>query len=403
MTQSLIDRIRQLAREGHRETVRIRRHIHRHPELSGEEEQTASFVEQQLEQMGIPHQRMAKTGVTGFLQGGKAGDKHTETIALRADMDALPIEEEGSKPYTSVHKGVMHACGHDAHTAILLGTARILKELQSFLPGNILFIFQPFEEKLPGGAVQMLKEGLFERYKPRKVIGLHVDPELEIGTVGMKPGPYMASADEIYLEVTGRGGHGATPHKNTDTVLLAAQIIVSLQQITSRNAPPPIPSVLSFGRIMGNGQTNIIPNRVSLAGTFRTFDEDWRAKAHQRIREIAHHTAKAYGGTCRVKISKGYPTLINHTSLTNTLFQHAEKYLGKDHVLSLPLRMTAEDFAYFSREAPGCFFRLGIANSSKGITANLHTPDFDINEESLETGTGIMTWLALQSLQQPQE
>lgn len=400
MASDLITRIKELAREGHPETVSIRRHIHQHPELSGEEEQTAQLVEKHLEKLGIPQHRMANTGVVGLLEGNKGNNKHKKTIALRADMDALPLNEQGNKPYTSVIKGVMHACGHDAHTAILLGAARILKQLQNHLAGNVLLIFQPYEEKLPGGAVQMLEEGLFDRYKPEKILGLHVDPELKSGTIGMKAGAYMASADEIYLEITGQGGHGATPHKNTDTILLAAQTIVSLQQVTSRNAPPATPTVLSFGRIMGDGQTNIIPNRVNLSGTFRTFDEIWRTNAHQRIQDIAHHTAKAYNGTCQVTIKKGYPTLINHPEFTNTVSRNAAAYLTKDKVLSLPRRMTAEDFAYFARQIPGCFFRLGIADKDKGIQANLHTPQFDISEKSLETGTGIMTWLTMQALKE---
>lgn len=391
LQDSILDKVRKY----HSQTVAYRRHIHSYPELSKEEHKTAGFVEEQLDKMGIAHERMAKTGVIGLLDGEKEGN----CIALRADMDALPILEENTHAYVSQHKGVMHACGHDAHTAVLLGAAQVLSELRDKIKGRVIFIFQPSEENFPGGAKTLLEEGLFEKYKPDKIFGLHVDPDIESGKIGMKPGQYMASTDEVYLKVKGKGGHGATPEKNVDTVLMASQILVNLQQIVSRNAPPDIPTVLSFGRFIAEGRTNIIPEQVTLDGTFRTFDETWRSQAHERIKDIAANTARAMGGSCEVLIDKGYPFLVNNEHLSEATQLKAKQYLGEDNVLQLPVRMTAEDFAYYSQEIPACFYRLGIRNESKQITANLHTSTFDIDEKSLETGVGVMAWLVLNDQQ----
>ncbi|MFO8055439.1 MAG: M20 family metallopeptidase [Bacteroidales bacterium] len=374
--------------------ISFRRHIHTFPELSKKEHQTAAFVEKQLGNIGVPCERMADTGVIGLIHGKTPG----KTIALRADMDALPVTEANTHDFVSQNRGVMHACGHDAHTAVLLGAAQILQEFRAHFAGRIVLIFQPSEENLPGGAKELLEEGLFHKYKPAKIIGLHTDPELHSGTIGMKAGEYMASTDEIYLHVKGKGGHGAMPDKNTDTVLIASQILVSLQQVVSRESPPALPAVLSFGRFIADGQTNIIPDHVKIDGTFRTFDESWRVQAHQRIREIADYTARAHRGECEVLIKKGYPCLVNDEHFTAQVFQYAQGFLGREQVLELPVRMTAEDFAYYAQQIPACFFRLGIRNEAKGITANLHTSTFDIDEASLETGTGIMSWLAMESL-----
>lgn len=377
----------------HNDTVAFRRHIHKNPELSTKEHKTAGYVESQLDKFGISHERMAGTGVIGLIEGQQKG----KTIALRADMDALPLKEENSHEYISDNEGIMHACGHDAHTAILLGAARVLNERKEHIRGKVLLIFQPSEENFPGGARMLLDEGLFKKYQPDKIIGLHVDPDIDSGKVGMKAGQYMASTDEVYLTVKGKGGHAAMPEKNVDTVVLASQILTSLQQIASRNAPPDIPTVLSFGRFIADGRTNIIPDEVFLSGTFRTFDEEWRTKAHQRIKTIAENTALAMGGQCDITIDKGYPFLVNNEQLTQMVFQQAQEYLGENNVETLPVRMTAEDFAYYSQEIPACFYRLGIRNESMGITSNLHSPTFDIDEKSLETGVGLMSWLALQN------
>lgn len=387
MNALLLDTVRKY----HSQTVAFRRHIHTYPERSREEEQTAQFIEQQLSKMGIPYQRMAKTGVIGLIEGADNGER----IALRADMDALPIEEANTHSFVSKHKGVMHACGHDAHTAVLLGAAQVIQELKAYLKGSVVLIFQPSEETFPGGARMLLDEGLLEKYQPQKIYGLHVDPDIDVGKIGMKPGQYMASTDEVYLTVRGKGGHGAMPDKNTDTVLMAAQILLSLQQIASRNAPPDIPTVLSFGRFTADGRTNIIPDEVKLEGTFRTFDEAWREKAHQRITEIAQQTARAMGGDCDVLIDKGYPFLVNDEALTNDTFRKAALLLGQENVIPLPVRMTAEDFAYYSQKVPACFYRLGVRNEKKGIRSNLHSTTFDIDEKSLETGVRMMAFLAL--------
>ncbi|MFW6224444.1 MAG: M20 metallopeptidase family protein [Bacteroidota bacterium] len=386
--------IKEKARVYHSETIAIRRHIHSNPELSAREYETATFVEQQLDKIGIKHKRMAKTGVIGFIEGAEKGP----ALALRADMDALPINEENTHNYVSKNEGVMHACGHDAHTAILLGTARILYELREHLGGNIVLVFQPSEENLPGGAKMLLEEGLFNKYPVQKIFGLHVDPEIESGKIGMRGGQYMASTDEIYLTVKGKGGHGATPDKNVDTVLMGAQILTNLQQIVSRNAPPEIPTVLSFGRFIADGRTNIIPDEVKMDGTLRTFDETWRENAHQRITEVAQNTAMAAGGSCDVVIDRGYPYLVNDEKLTARCFDDASEFLGLEKVLKLNLRMTAEDFAYYSQQVPACFYRLGIRNEEKGIISNLHTSTFNIDERSLETGIGIMSYLAFRNL-----
>lgn len=387
--------IKEKARNYYSKVLDIRRHIHQNPELSKEEYQTAKYVESYLDKLGISHERMAETGVIGLIKGNPKG----ETIALRADMDALPITEKNDTHYSSQHKNVMHACGHDAHTAMLLGTAYILQEMQSELNGNIVLIFQPSEERFPGGAKKLLEEGLFEKYHPSVIFGQHVDPDIQCGHVGMKSEEYMASTDEIYLHVKGKGGHAATPDKNTDTVLLASQILNNLQQISARNAPPEIPTVLSFGRFITEGQTNIIPDEAKLAGTFRTFNETWRKKAHQRIRDICRHTASLAEGSCEVVIEKGYPSLINDKPLTENTFSLATGFLGEKNVYSLPVRMTAEDFSYYSQQIPSCFYRLGIRNENQGITSNLHTSTFNIDESSLETGMGFMSWLAINYLQ----
>ena len=392
--QNLKDKLQESVKTYYTDIVTFRRDIHKNPELSTKEEDTASYVESRLDEAGIIHERMAGTGVIGFIEGEGEG----QTIALRADTDALPIKEENSHEFVSKKTGVMHACGHDAHTAILLGAAKTLNDWKVHIQGNILLIFQPSEENFPGGARMLLEMGLFEKYRPAKILGLHVDPDIDSGKVGMKTGQYMASTDEIYLKIKGNGGHAAMPEKNVDTVLLASQILTNLQQIVSRNAPPDIPTVLSFGRFIAEGQTNIIPAEVFLSGTFRTFDEEWRALAHQRIETIAKSTAEAMGGNCNVWIDKGYPFLINDEQLTGRVFQRAREFLGEKNVETLPMRMTAEDFAYYTQQIPACFYRLGIRNEPKGITSDLHSPTFDIDEKSLETGAGLMSWLALQNL-----
>ena len=391
----LKDKITLLAKEIHPNVVENRRHLHANPELSFHEYQTSAYVAQKLDELGIKYQKMANTGLVAMIKGEKPSDA---VVALRADMDALPIVEANVVPYKSKNPGVMHACGHDAHTSSLLGTAKILTELKNEFGGTVKLIFQPAEEKLPGGASMMIKEGVLENPKPDAVIGQHVMPLIEAGQVGFRSGKYMASTDEIYVTVHGKGGHGAQPQQNIDPVLITSHIIVALQQIISRVADPKTPSVLSFGKVIANGATNVIPNEVYLEGTFRTMDEDWRARAHEKMKKMAEGIAEAMGGSCDFNIVRGYPFLINEEKLTAEVRAYAEDYLGKENVLDLDIWMAAEDFAYYSQVSDACFYRLGTGNKERGISSSVHTPTFDVDEESLKLSTGLMAYIALKQL-----
>lgn len=391
----LKEKIQLLAKKLHTETIINRRHIHAHPELSFQEYNTSEYVASYLTQIGFSVQKVANTGLVALLKGDKKGNK---VVALRADMDALPITELNNVDYKSTNAGVMHACGHDVHTASLLATAAILVQLKSEFGGTIKFIFQPGEEKLPGGASLMIKEGVLKNPNVDGVIGQHVMPFLEAGKVGFRSGKYMASTDEIYLTVKGKGGHGAMPQFNIDPVTIAAHIIIALQQIVSRYADPRIPSVLSFGKVIADGATNVIPNEVRIEGTFRTLDEDWRSQAHGHIIKIAKGIAESMGATCEVELMKGYPYLINEENLTASARSSAEEYLGKENVVDLDVWMAAEDFAYYSQETNACFYRLGTRNESKGIVSSVHTPTFDIDESALEIGPGLMAYIVLKEL-----
>ncbi len=378
------------------EITNIRRHIHTYPELSKEEYKTADLIARQLKEMGIEVETgVAKTGVVGLIKG-KNPDK--KVIALRADTDALEITEESDVPYKSRNEGVMHACGHDVHTSSLLGTAKILNAFRDEFEGTVKLFFQPSEERYPGGAIEMIKAGAMENPRPQNVFGQHVYPELEAGKIGMKPGKYMASTDEVFLTVKGKGGHGGLPMKNIDPVVIASHIVVALQQIVSRNANPDMPTVLSFGRFIADGKTNVIPNYVKLEGTIRTFDEEWRNSAHQKITKMAQSIAEGMGGSCEVFFDPGYPFVYNDPEVTKNTKAWAIDYLGEENVVDLPLRMTAEDFSYFANEVPSCFYRLGVRNEERGIISNLHTPTFDVDEKSLETGMGMMAWIAVNAL-----
>ena len=359
--------IKQLADELQKITIATRRHLHAHPELSFHEYETSVFVKKQLDEIGITWTPMANTGVVGIIKGDKASDR---VIALRADMDALPITETNTLDYTSLNQGVMHACGHDAHTASLLSAARILQSIKSTFGGTIKLIFQPGEEKLPGGASLMIKDGVLSNPKPQAVIGQHVSPMVEVGKVAIRKGKFMASMDEISIKVSGKGGHGAQPHLNIDPVMIAAQILVALQQIVSRVANPSLPTVLSFGKVIADGAFNVIPNEVYIEGTFRTMDETWRTEAHRQMKKMAVAIAEGMGGRCDFNINRGYPFLINEENLTTQLSAFAEEYLGKENVLETDIWMAAEDFAYYSQQADSCFYLLGIANKEKGINSS---------------------------------
>ncbi|RVU01473.1 amidohydrolase [Mucilaginibacter limnophilus] len=389
------EKIQEAAKSIYSDVVNNRRHLHANPELSFHEVETSAFVARKLDELNISYQKMADTGLVALIKGDKPSDK---VVALRADMDALPILEANEVPYKSQKPGVMHACGHDVHTSSLLGTAKILTSLKSEFGGTVKLIFQPAEEKLPGGASLMIKEGVLENPKPAAVIGQHVMPLIDAGKVGFRAGKYMASTDELYVTVKGKGGHGAQPQQNIDPVIITAHILTALQQIVSRFNDPKSPSVLSFGKVIANGATNVIPNEVYLEGTFRTMDEKWREEAHKRMKKMAEGMAESMGGTCEFNIMKGYPFLINEENLTNATRGFAEDYLGKENVLDLDIWMAAEDFAYYSQAADSCFYRLGTRNEERGITSSVHTPTFDIDETALQTSTGLMAYLAVKQL-----
>ncbi|GAB3911690.1 M20 metallopeptidase family protein [Mucilaginibacter boryungensis] len=389
------EKIQQLSKEIFNEVVANRRHLHSNPELSFHEVKTSAYVAAKLDELGIPYQRMADNGLVGLIKGGKPGNG---VVALRGDMDALPITEANDVPYKSQNVGVMHACGHDVHTSSLLGTAKILSQLKDDFGGTVKLIFQPAEEKLPGGASLMIKEGVLENPKPQAVIGQHVMPLIDAGKVGFRSGKYMASTDELYVTVKGKGGHGAQPQQNVDPVIITAHILTALQQVVSRFADPKSPSVLSFGKVIANGATNVIPNEVYLEGTFRTMDEAWRKEAHIKMKKMAEGIAESMGGSCDFNIMHGYPFLINEPVLTASARSHAEDYLGKENVVDLDIWMAAEDFAYYSQVADSCFYRLGTRNEARGITSSVHTPTFDVEESALELSTGLMAYIAVKQL-----
>lgn len=390
----LAQQIKQLSNEYFDDILAIRRHLHQYPELSFQEHKTSEFLKDKLAEWGLHiDAEWVNTGFTCVIDSGKEGP----CIGLRADIDALPINEKNKVEYCSKNPGVMHACGHDVHSSSLLGAARILDELKSEWKGKVVLIFQAGEEKLPGGASLMIKEGLLDRYSFDRLFAQHVYPEMEVGNVGFKGGMYMASADEIYIKVIGKGGHAALPHQNIDPIVIASQLVVALQQITSRVAPPTVPTVLSFGKITGMGATNVIPDEVNLEGTLRTMDEKWRAVFHQKIQEISEQLCSSMGATCECEIRKGYPFLVNDKKLSSQAKGSAEKYLGKSAVEELSLRMTAEDFAYFSQEKPVCFYRLGVGNKAKGIVHSVHHPQFNIDEDALKTGMGLLAYICMES------
>jgi amidohydrolase len=391
----LRDEIHQSAKKIYNHVIENRRHLHAHPELSFCEYETSAYVKARLDEMGIMWKAMAGTGIVAMLQGEKPSG---EVVALRADMDALAITEANDISYASQNRNVMHACGHDAHTSSLLGTAEILQSIKGKFGGTVKLIFQPGEEKIPGGASLMITEGVLENPKPGAVIGQHVMPGIDCGKIGVRKGKHMASMDEIYVTVRGKGGHGAQPHLNIDPILITSHIIVALQQVVSRMANPMLPTVLSFGKLIANGAVNIIPDEVYIEGTFRTLDEKWRDEAHQQIKTMAESIARAMGGSCDFKIVRGYPFLVNEEKLTAQVRTFAEEYLGKDNVIDLDIWMAAEDFAYYSQVADSCFYLLGVGNKEKGIVSSLHTPTFNIDEEALALSTGLMAYIAVKRL-----
>jgi hippurate hydrolase len=386
----LQQKIKELAKKYADEFISVRQHLHAHPELSYQEFETSQFVQSKLKSFGIPFEVKATTGVLGIIKGK---NPESRVIALRADMDALPIQEENEVAYKSQHAGIMHACGHDVHTTILLGASKILNELKDEWEGTIKLIFQPGEERNPGGASYMIKDGVLEDPKPQGIFGLHVHPGLDTGQLSFRKGRVMASADEIYITIRSKGGHAAAPHLTADTVLIASHLIVALQQIISRNNNPISPSVLSICSIQGGHTTNVIPSEVKLMGTFRAMDETWRYKAHGLITKLATGLVESMGAEIDLHIDVGYPTVDNDPALTEKAWQLADAFMGKENVSETEMRMGAEDFGYYTQLIPGCFYRLGVRNKEKGIIHNVHTPKFDIDERAIETGMGMMAWL----------
>ncbi|MFD3276184.1 M20 metallopeptidase family protein [Aquirufa echingensis] len=392
---TLVEKIKALSTSLAQETVGNRHHLHMHPELSFQETKTQAFVESQLNAWGIPNSRLANTGVVAIIEGKNPTKK---VVALRADMDALPIIETNDVPYKSQNPGVMHACGHDVHTSSLLGTAHILQSIKEDFEGTVKLIFQPAEEKAPGGASIMIKEGVLENPKPVSIFGQHVATNVTVGKIGFREGMYMASTDELYIKVIGKGGHGAMPDACIDPIVIASHIIVAMQQIISRNKNPKFPSVLTFGKIEGLGATNVIPDEVNIAGTFRAMDETWRAEGLEKMKKLAEGIADAMGGQAIFEVLKGYPFLQNNPELTRKAKAAAIAYMGEENVVDLDLWMAGEDFAFYTHHVDACFYRLGIRNEAKGITSGVHTPTFDIDEDALAIGPGLMAWLAVNEL-----
>ena len=388
----MIEKIKSLAAEYADEFIEVRHHLHEIPELSYQEFETSKFVQQRLASLGIPFEVKASTGVIGLIQGKNPASR---IIALRADMDALPILEENDVPYKSKQPGIMHACGHDVHTTCLLGAAKILNELKAEWEGTVKLIFQPGEEKNPGGASLLIKEGVLENPAPQKIFALHVHPGLPVGKYSFRGGMVMASADEIYITIKAKGGHAAAPQFTADTILIASQVVISLQQIVSRNNNPFNPTVLSITSFQGGNTTNVIPSEVKLMGTLRAMNEDWRFKAHELIIKQTKELVAAMGAEADVHIDVGYPFVLNDIALSAEAMKRAAEFAGNEHVEETELRMGAEDFAYYSHKIPGCFFRLGVGNEVKNITSNVHTPTFNIDEAAIEKGMGMMAWLAV--------
>ena len=386
----LKENVLRLAQQYKDEFIQIRHHLHAHPELSYQEYNTSVFIQEKLSKWNIPYTVMAVTGVVALIGGRNPSSR---VVALRADMDALPIQEQNSVAYKSQNEGVMHACGHDVHTTCLLGAARILQQTKEEWEGTVKLIFQPGEERNPGGASLMIKEGVLSNPTPEGIVGLHVHPGLPVGKLSFRKGRVMASADEIFITIKSAGGHAAAPHLTADTVLIASHIIVALQQIISRNNNPTSPSVLSICSIQGGHTTNVIPSEVKLMGTFRAMDETWRKKAHELITKQVKGIAEAMGAEADIWIDVGYPTVDNDPIFTEQAWQLAKEYMGTDNVPETELRMGAEDFGYYTQHVPGCFFRLGVRNETEGIVHNVHTPFFNIDESAIETGMGMMAWL----------
>jgi len=395
----ILQKIKSLAHENREEVISIRHHLHSHPELSFEEKETAAFISRKLSGWGIKHQtNVGGFGIVGLISS-RIKDQRSKILALRADMDALPITEKNDVEYKSTNEGVMHACGHDVHSSALLGALKILNELKDEFEGEIKFIFQPGEEKLPGGASKMIEAGVLENPKPDLIIAQHVYTPLKVGTAGFRSGLYMASTDEIYITIKGKGGHAAEQVIDANPLYAAGRLLVSLDANSRELSKAKNPTVLAFGKITGMGATNIIPNEVTIEGTLRTMDEKWRKEIHQRLEELIDNRRKMEQQQFDLRIEAGYPCLINDEKVTGETKSFAEGYLGKQNVVDLDIRMAAEDFAFYSQKIPACFYRIGTGNPDKEIISGVHTPTFNIDEDALEIASGMMAYIAMNHLQ----
>lgn len=391
----MINRIKSLAKEVTELYVKpIRRQIHKYPELSFHEHDTVKLIEDYLYSWNIEQYYVNHPGVVAVIRGK---NPRKRTIALRADMDALPIQEKNKCDYGSVRQGVMHACGHDAHTAMLLGVAKVLNELKDEFEGTVRLIFQAGEEKLPGGAKLMIKDNVL--YGVDAIIAQHVYPDLPCGEVGFYAGNYMAACDEINITISGKGGHAAKINERSNTTVAAAKILCAISELSSEfnKEERENPVIIAFGNFVADGTYNVIPDKVCLKGTMRTFDEKERKLIKKKIKAISAEIAASFGVEARVKINKGYPVLKNDVDFTKSLRNNAMDFLGEERVKSLPQLMTAEDFAWYSHEVKACMYRLGTSNVEKGIVSKQHTPTFDIDEDALEIGVGTMAYLVVAS------
>ncbi|MDR3007607.1 MAG: amidohydrolase [Sphingobacterium sp.] len=383
--------------------VSIRRHIHQHPELSFQEYETSAYIQQQLRELGIPFEVVAQTGVVAVLTGQKSASD--DIVVLRADIDALPIDEQNDVDYKSKNSGVMHACGHDFHTANLLGAASLLNDYKTEFSGKIVLLFQPAEEKIPGGAIQVLESGILESFGGtiKAVLGLHVSPRVSVGKVGLRSGRFMASSDEFYFTIKGRGGHAAEPHRAVDPIMIGAQLLTTLQQVVSRKANPDIPSVLTFGRFIGDGAANVIPEEVKLAGTFRTMDEVWRKEALEMVAEIAATLPVSLGAKVEVEVRHGYPALYNDPALTQKVKTIIAETMGNSVPQDLEIWMAAEDFAYYSYRYPSLFMLIGTNNDDSTTQYGLHNPQFNLDEKAFETSIAVLVNAAISLLNESNE
>tara|TARA_B100000795_G_scaffold175671_1_gene132724 strand:+ start:2654 stop:3841 length:1188 start_codon:yes stop_codon:yes gene_type:complete len=392
----MLHKINQILAESSSDLIQWREHIHANPELSFKEYNTANFVAQRLKEMYIPYTSdIAGTGLVALIKGKNPSNK---CIALRADLDALPIQEENDIACKSTIDGIMHACGHDVHTTCLLGAAKVLNSLKEEFEGTIKLIFQPGEEVLPGGASMMIAEGVLENPSVDEIYALHVLPSMEVGKVGFKEGKYMAACDELHLSVIGKAGHAALPNQYNNPIMIIAELLPKLESYLNSLSKPTSPYIFAFGDLHANGATNVIPEKALAKGTLRTMDEDWRKLIHIKLHDFVSDFLKTKDATGELKILKGYPFLENNVSLTQDAFQVSQAFLGKQNVEKMDMRMTAEDFSYYSQEIPACFFRLGVRNEALGIVHGVHHPKFNIDNKALAIGAGSLAAIALQAL-----